>query len=72
MANWEDIRSEWETTKITLSALAEKHSIKLGTLKVGRAVKDGQRIQRKRMQPKAERNHLTHPLKILLVQSYIG
>ncbi|MEM1505914.1 hypothetical protein RG959_21180 [Domibacillus sp. 8LH] len=33
MANWEDIRSEWEITKITLSALAEKHSIKLGTLK---------------------------------------
>ncbi|MCP3764080.1 phage terminase small subunit [Domibacillus sp. A3M-37] len=33
MANWEDIRAEWETTKITLAALAEKHDIKLGTLK---------------------------------------
>ncbi len=33
MPNWEDIRKEWETTKITLSALADKHDIKLGTLK---------------------------------------
>ncbi|MEM1504788.1 hypothetical protein RG959_15370 [Domibacillus sp. 8LH] len=33
MENWDDIRSEWETTKITLAALAEKHGIKLGTLK---------------------------------------
>lgn len=33
MAKWDDIRSEWETTKTTLSSLAEKHDIKLGTLK---------------------------------------
>ncbi|MCM3787464.1 hypothetical protein M3221_03420 [Domibacillus indicus] len=33
MAKWDTIRSEWETTKITLTALAEKHDIKLGTLK---------------------------------------
>lgn len=33
MVNWEDIRNEWETTKITLAALAEKHNVKLGTLK---------------------------------------
>ncbi|MFA1821171.1 hypothetical protein ACDX78_13525 [Virgibacillus oceani] len=33
MANWEEIKKEWETTKITLSALAEKHNVKLGTLK---------------------------------------
>ncbi|WP_212972963.1 terminase small subunit [Bacillus sp. J14TS2] len=33
MPNWEDIKREWETTKITLSALAEKHDVKLGTLK---------------------------------------
>ncbi|MCJ8008913.1 terminase small subunit [Lederbergia wuyishanensis] len=33
MPNWEQIRNEWETTKITLAALAEKHDIKLGTLK---------------------------------------
>jgi phage terminase small subunit len=31
--NWEDIRKEYETTDITLKALAEKHNIKLGTLK---------------------------------------
>lgn len=31
--NWEEIKNEWETTKITLAALAEKHDVKLGTLK---------------------------------------
>lgn len=31
--NWEDIKCEYETTDITLKALAEKHEIKLGTLK---------------------------------------
>jgi len=31
--NWEQIREEWETSKITLKALAEKHNVKLGTLK---------------------------------------
>jgi len=33
MANWDEIKQEWETTKITLAKLAEKHGIKLGTLK---------------------------------------
>ncbi|MFJ5565220.1 hypothetical protein [Lysinibacillus xylanilyticus] len=33
MANWDEIQKEWETTKITLANLAEKHEIKLGTLK---------------------------------------
>jgi phage terminase small subunit len=31
--NWENIRKEYETTNITLKALAEKYGIKLGTLK---------------------------------------
>lgn len=31
--NWEKIQNEWETTKINLKALAEKHDVKLGTLK---------------------------------------
>ncbi|MBG9785619.1 phage terminase small subunit [Shouchella lehensis] len=31
--NWEQIREEYETTTITLKALAEKHGAKLGTLK---------------------------------------
>jgi uncharacterized protein YjcR len=31
--NWEDIRKEWETSKITLKDLAAKHDIKEGTLK---------------------------------------
>lgn len=33
MTNWDAIRKEWETTEITLAALAEKHNVKLGTLK---------------------------------------
>lgn len=33
MVNWYEIKQEWETTKITLADLAEKHNIKLGTLK---------------------------------------
>ncbi|WP_342488549.1 phage terminase small subunit [Cytobacillus sp. FSL W7-1323] len=31
--NWDDIRKEFETSKITLKALADKHDIKIGTLK---------------------------------------
>ncbi|MYL56187.1 hypothetical protein GLW20_01550 [Virgibacillus halodenitrificans] len=33
MTSWGNIRREYETTKITLKALAEKHDIKIGTLK---------------------------------------
>ncbi|KIH70060.1 terminase small subunit [Salinicoccus roseus] len=33
MSNWDDIRKEWETSKVTLAVLAEKHDVKLGTLK---------------------------------------
>ena len=33
MTNWEDIRTEWETNKIILDALAEKYDIKTGTSK---------------------------------------
>ncbi|MFF2449356.1 terminase small subunit [Neobacillus sp. NPDC058068] len=31
--NWDEIRKDFETSKITLAALAEKHDIKIGTLK---------------------------------------
>lgn len=33
MANWDEIKQEWETTKITLAKLAEKHDVPLGTIK---------------------------------------
>ncbi|MBD8522356.1 phage terminase small subunit [Lysinibacillus fusiformis] len=33
MANWDVIKLEWETTKITLAKLAEKHDVPLGTIK---------------------------------------
>src|SRR5699024_7306765 len=35
--DWEKIRLEWETTKITFRKLAEKHSVKEGTLKSRRS-----------------------------------
>ncbi|NRG47689.1 terminase small subunit, partial [Bacillus sp. CRN 9] len=31
--SWEDIRKEFEESKITLKVLAEKHDVKIGTLK---------------------------------------
>jgi phage terminase small subunit len=31
--DWNEIKKEYETTDITLKALAEKHDIKIGTLK---------------------------------------
>lgn len=33
MTNWEAVRKEWETSKITLIDLAEKYGVKEGTLK---------------------------------------
>lgn len=33
MANWDEIKHEYETTKITLAKLAEKYEIPLGTIK---------------------------------------
>ncbi|MEE3805450.1 terminase small subunit [Lysinibacillus fusiformis] len=33
MAKWDEIKQEWETTKITLAKLAEKHDVPLGTIK---------------------------------------
>lgn len=37
MTNWDEIQKEWETTKITFKALAEKHDVKEGTLKSRRS-----------------------------------
>lgn len=61
--NWQGIREEWETTKITLKALAEKHDIKLGTLKSRKSREGWSRDPTKkdatiskRMQPKKEQN----------------
>lgn len=33
MPNWEEIRNEWETTKVTFKALAEKHNVKDSTIR---------------------------------------
>ena len=40
MPKWDEIQREWETTKITLAALAEKHDVKLGTLKSRKSRED--------------------------------
>lgn len=37
MINWEEIKQEYETTKITLAKLAEEHDITLGTIKSQRS-----------------------------------
>lgn len=68
MPNWEEIRREWETTKITFKVLAEKHGVKEGTLKSRRSregwvrgtpKKDATKSKKdatipKKMQPKKE------------------
>ncbi len=47
MKNWEVIREEFETSDITLSALAAKHDIKLGTLKSRKSREKWQRATKK-------------------------
>lgn len=61
--NWNEIREEWETTKITFKALAEKHNVKEGTLKSRRSREKWSRdatnkkdaTNSKKMQPKKEK-----------------
>ena len=62
MPNWEEIRKEWESSKITFKDLAEKHNVKLGTLKSRRSREKWSRdatdkkdaTLNKKMQPKKE------------------
>ncbi|NBI29101.1 terminase small subunit, partial [Chengkuizengella marina] len=42
--NWEEIRKEYETTDITLKALAEKYGLKLGTLKSRKSRKKWKKV----------------------------
>lgn len=66
MPNWDLIKKEWETSNITLKDLAEKHGVKLGTLKSrksrekwsrGATKKDATKT--KGLQPKKERDATT-------------
>ena len=43
MPNWEEIKKEFETSDISLKALADKHGVKLGTLKSRRSREKWQR-----------------------------
>lgn len=45
--NWDEIRKEFENSNITLSALADKHDIKLGTLKSRKSREKWQRTTKK-------------------------
>lgn len=62
MPNWEEIRKEWEGSKITFKDLAEKHDVKLGTLKSRRSREKWSRdatdkkdaTPNEKMQPKKE------------------
>lgn len=54
MPNWDEIRLEWETSKITLVALAEKYDIKLGTLKSRKSREQWSRDPSKKLQPKKD------------------
>lgn len=54
MPNWEKIRLEWESSKITLVALAEKHDIRIGTLKSRKSREKWSRDPSKKLQPKKD------------------
>ncbi|WP_160203493.1 terminase small subunit [Priestia megaterium] len=47
MTAWDEIRKEYESSNITLSALADKHDIKLGTLKSRKSREKWQRATKK-------------------------
>lgn len=47
MIVWDEIRKEYETSDITLSALADKHDIKLGTLKSRKSREKWQRATKR-------------------------
>ncbi|MFJ6264409.1 phage terminase small subunit [Lysinibacillus xylanilyticus] len=58
MTNWDAIRKEWETTRITLIELAEKHGVKEGTLKSRKSREGWKKVatkkdasEKKKMQP---------------------
>lgn len=64
MANWDEIKLEWETTKITLADLAEKHDIKLGTLK--------SRKSREKWSRDANKKDATKNEKVATVENQLG
>ncbi|MGE8004370.1 phage terminase small subunit [Lysinibacillus sp. NPDC093216] len=58
MTNWDAIRKEWETSRITLIELAEKHGVKEGTLKSRKSREGWKKVatkkdasEKKKMQP---------------------
>jgi len=70
--NWDAIRKEYESSDITLKALAEKHEIKLGTLKSRKSregwERDATATQKKVATPKKDAT-LKKPIKEVFVES---
>ncbi|TCJ01505.1 terminase small subunit [Cytobacillus praedii] len=56
MLNWEEVRNEFESTKITLAALAEKNGIKLGTLKSRKSREGWSRVSPKKDATQSEKD----------------
>ena len=65
MPNWEEIRREWETTKITFAKFAEKHDVKLGTLKSRRSREGWVEADLRKMQPRRKKMQLLKRLQPL-------
>lgn len=64
MANWDEVQKEWETTKITLTDLAEKYEIKLGTLK--------SRKSREKWSRDATKKDATKIIKVATKEKHVG
>ena len=55
MPNWDEIRKEFESSKITLTSLAEKHGVKLGTLKSRKSREGWRRDEPKKVATKKQK-----------------
>lgn len=56
MVNWKEIRKDWESSKITLAALASKYDVKLGTLKSRKSRESWSRDATKEVATKAKKD----------------
>lgn len=69
MPSWTDIQKEWETSKITLKDLADKHGVKLGTLKSRKSREGWSRSPMKKDATKSQRLQPRKKIKEPIAQS---
>ncbi|AAU85080.1 terminase small subunit [Bacillus phage BCASJ1c] len=62
MPNWDEIKKEWEETKITLVTLADKHGVKLGTLKSRKSREKWSRDATKKVATKKKKDATPEPV----------